>query len=349
VRSRSAHWHIRFTAVALFIALGGLNTAGGAIVPLSECSFCALPGGPLPQGCFFRRTWCDRLDYTPIQLSPGNASFAYSQIHACDNCVGCPDNPPGSPLHCFATLQACFTESITYSIAAGIQAGIPAIQGSFSSSAGITHGQQVCATGECGSPGPPPCNYAEYQLQMQTFNGVVYRMRHQYTTGGQINAHVGMTCTMDGVFWQQSCPDRNSFATGNNAFTSTCRTISSGPCGGDGGNDDGDADDQDDDSGADDDGDPNTLSWDRFLDMMEAILGVDLSACRDAENEPIDDQMSRCCGALRQLFDPSAGSSPAREMSIWRIFNCLADFFCFTNLLQQCAGSGGQPSTPVAD
>lgn len=227
---------VTFAAAAAGFAV--CSTALAAPVPIGDCLFCAMPNplsfpdpnvpGQNPPGCFYRRLWCDRTDGAPYQINAGVPGVVTGGTLSCRNCSNCPDCPP-PPQLCTQMLQVCFTETVSFEIQVGGEAG-EEIKASLAAAIGISASVEICGNVNCGSENIPPCTWASYAAKMNVKRGIVYGLDSTFTAGGKVGTHFRRRCSIEGTPWSQNCGVKTSKATGNKAFDSFCDTTNNGGC-----------------------------------------------------------------------------------------------------------------------
>lgn len=207
-------------------------------VALKGCSFCPMPNplsfpdpnvpGQSPPGCFYRRLWCDRTDGAPYLIQAGTPGVVVGGNHSCRNCSNCPNCPP-PPQLCSQTLQVCFTQTISFDIQIGGEAG-EGIKGQLAAAIGFSSSTQVCLSVTCGSENIPGCTWATYAAKMNTLNNVKYGLDSRFSAGGEVSAHFRRRCSISGTAWSQDCGVKTSTVTGSKALDAFCDTTGNGSC-----------------------------------------------------------------------------------------------------------------------
>lgn len=166
----------------LALAITALATpAKGIVVPDSECPCSPNPIMHDPQ-CSYDFV-CSRVDSAPYIQSPGTMSSPTGQVLVCDTC--CPDcdcaSPPTETHVCTGQVSISLTRSFSYSVASGIEAGIPGIKASIQQSFGFggSTTQQWSVT--AGSSSFPSCRIGRYTVSVATMVGAVHAINHSYS------------------------------------------------------------------------------------------------------------------------------------------------------------------------
>ena len=153
------------------------TTAFGMVVADTECPY--LPGPAVGNSRCTTVTTCERTDCAPVVTNAGTPGVVLGGMINCDNCAGCPDNPP-SPMVCLEHLEACFTESLNVSVNSAITTGIPGIEAEIGSTIGAEDGREVCHGVTCGTENFPPCKMGSYTATQTATNGITATMTHKY-------------------------------------------------------------------------------------------------------------------------------------------------------------------------
>ncbi len=210
---------------------GSGNPFTGALqwnrVPLSECSACGEP--PDDWGCEVLIEGCVRIDYEPEVVSPGIPSTIGSLL-TCDNCGGCPDDPPSGSLTCDAGAGVQFTVTATASISAQITGSISGIQAALGGAVGVAIGTTRIETVNC-SYQVPPCATVTLRASMDVLSGRSARMRHRwYSTGKWTDDVDGFDCDKTGQSYSMSCGDAYSTASADTVLLKHCQNLGEDQC-----------------------------------------------------------------------------------------------------------------------
>jgi len=230
------------TFLAAITAFSPTPSASGqpVRVRVGQCNFCPMPT-PVsfpdprvprqnPPGCFHRRTWCERENGAIYVIHGGTPGYVIGGTLECDNCINCQDCPPlPPPMLCTKNLQVCFTESVSFDIQVGGEAG-KAIKAALTAAIGFSISREVCANVTCGSEAVPPCTTAKYEARMNVVTGITYEMKSTFGAGGVYSAHFRRQCSVAGSQWSQDCGVKISTVTGSKAINSLCVTTGAGGC-----------------------------------------------------------------------------------------------------------------------
>jgi len=196
------------------------SPALGLVVPDSECT-CNYQYWTAPP-CHITADTCNRTDGGVTTTDPGDPDSVSGGSMCCDN-TGGPCCEQNSPLTCSQELRVSYTEAVSVSVASGIEAGIPGIQASLSSSIGHSTQREQSYALNCQVGPVSGCATAGVEAQMSITVGIETQMVHSYSwtvewTGCEDNSPTQWPCAQT----------RTSTASGSSWGSGSC--VGTGPC-----------------------------------------------------------------------------------------------------------------------
>lgn len=163
-------------AATLFVGSASAMVVGDAECPSSKPSFW------LPPDCYIASYACLRTDGACTVTAAGTPDHALGQTLNCHNCAGCPESQPPA-MKCEQSLSVSFTEVVNVSIASGIQAGLPGLQGTLNTSIGHADQRTFSGSATCGTISWPACKKADpaYRVSLSTTTGKATQVVSTYT------------------------------------------------------------------------------------------------------------------------------------------------------------------------
>jgi len=134
---------LRITYIFLVFVIGLVTCNSHAIpVSLSECIGCPINypiQDPCEESgtCSYRILWCSRSDTAPYVINPGTLITIIGTGFECQNCFGCPDNPPPAQV-CLGTVEVEFEESVTVNVSSQVTVGYAFVESSLYASIALT-------------------------------------------------------------------------------------------------------------------------------------------------------------------------------------------------------------------
>jgi hypothetical protein len=215
----------------IIILLTG-STAVALTVPSSECPLPPIPvlTGPNCSVSFN----CMRTDLPAVLVNPGTRVEIGGNTISCDNCAGCPQDPP-PPMTCLDTLTVSHTEFRNYSISPKIS-----VEASktikWELAGAIQWGSQTTFTPgiTCGTSSFPPCSKADpaYQAFMQVWTGRKATMSHDYNWQTTVRCFDIFRRVVSTKTYTDAAGSTTSSATGSKASDSSasCRSFRGQGC-----------------------------------------------------------------------------------------------------------------------
>ena len=196
---------------------------------------------------------CERIDSPITETNPGKTITVSGEPLECENCVpGCPkpEHMPSS-LTCLEEMSIEYTEEVTATVAAGIEAAlgidfvaVVELRGALEASIGHAAARTITRSATCGASDLPGCTAASYNLELTVTEGIEKKMEHTYVWKEILTSHFVALCT-DGllcpyrppileetypVVRAQGVGQRISTVKGNAYGTAKCRTLTYGHC-----------------------------------------------------------------------------------------------------------------------
>ncbi len=168
------------TVVASLLPSIFVQQASALVVPDGECTCSVNPIMHDPQ-CHYSFV-CNRTDSAPYTLTPGALSQPTGQELVCNTC--CPDcdcaNPPTLTHNCIGSVAISLSRSFSYSIASGVEAGIPGFKASLQQSFGFGGSATQTWSVSTGSGSFPSCQIGRYTVSVARSVGEVHAITHNY-------------------------------------------------------------------------------------------------------------------------------------------------------------------------
>lgn len=204
-------------------------TAQSMLVPLSECS-CTRPID-VDDCCKATQQWCSRFDGPGVVTAAGTPMVLISSAR-CENCGGCPDNPPQNDLECTSVAELSYTETASSTISSQVTVGIPGINASLSAALGMAVNTTATVSNSC-TIIAAPCFIAAVQNSLTVTIGKTAQVAHQWTTGGVWTKRwycLPGACPIAGNPWNQPCGTGVSTGIATLVGNGVCSSLPTDPC-----------------------------------------------------------------------------------------------------------------------